>query len=487
MAKVKIDLISNKPVNLIMYLSAVEHNNKISIGVNGYLVNEEYGKAKTSDRPAKFTITSFGYVDNNELARFKDAQPLTPSFYYSAYTTVDKKDKTYFKFIFDYIENIKLYITQDLDVMYNAAGVAEGETILDVNKFYLYLDHGVLANVFLEENKEVLQNFLELDHKGVEEFISRRNEVYKIGKQDNVITLLETYRNNVGLVLANSLAKYAEKHNEKTSFKLMSRYDVRFWDVKNDIHPMINFKQLFFTDVSKDTNTLSVMEYPSNVTIGKKTNEAAFGVVKLADLDKLIKDALDAYEISSGTYRVLSSLNLGSLFSPDNIRLTELTDGDVYDLDYNNYFLRNVINTDIVYPVTPAGLATKVFNNMQDLYSILDGYSKQSNSGKYRYLDVTKDFYNVEGDKYTISIPNGSNEVTLIVNEFGKTLKIPLELGKDTLSRNNLKNLEKLHPKITLVLQKDENESIVYYYTIVECDDGLGIYTSLYANKIITK
>lgn len=483
--KIKYDDLNNQKVKLIIYLSVAKNKDHMCVGLNGYIVNPNYQNTKSSDKPNKFTITDFGYVDNNQLALYKEAKPVVPSFFFLEYTsykytsTVDGYEK-----FFNFVKEFKSRLETNLQQVYTDNG--DTFTSLEPENVYIYLAPGPMINVILEEAKETLSSYLEIDHKKTDEFISQRAQLFNLGSKETIITAIEDNINsNVGLNLSVSLAEYAMNHPDEHRLTITSSLDKRFWDIKKDLNPLIDFRQLFFIGNNPNTKVLSVMEYPTNVSVGKKTNEALFGLVKLNEVPEIIKDAMVSYDIGSGTYDILSILDLAGLYSQDNRRLLQFLGKDIYNID-NDYNMKSLSGDNIVLPMSPAGLATKVFNNVSELANLLELYLENHDKeaqGHYRFINVTRDFYNIEGDKYTMFLPMGTNKITLEVQAFDTTLKVPLELGIDTLTRNGFKALESKHPEIILMLEKDDK--IVYYYSIVKTDDGIALYTSLFSNKIV--
>jgi hypothetical protein len=64
------------------------------------------------------------------------------------------------------------------------------------------------------------------------------------------------------------------------------------------------------------------------------------------------------------------------------------------------------------------------------------------------------------------------------------TLDIILVLGGDILPRNNLKRLEALNPKISLITWRDSVQ-IIRYCCVIETSDGVGIWSNYHTNRVI--
>jgi len=66
-----------------------------------------------------------------------------------------------------------------------------------------------------------------------------------------------------------------------------------------------------------------------------------------------------------------------------------------------------------------------------------------------------------------------------------KNIKVILELGKDTITRNQFKKLEKLEPVVTLITNELSN-NYIEYYVIVETkkNNDIGIYCNYFSNGV---
>ena len=81
------------------------------------------------------------------------------------------------------------------------------------------------------------------------------------------------------------------------------------------------------------------------------------------------------------------------------------------------------------------------------------------------------------------TIGNGVNDLDVKVKAFDKELLIPLSLGKDALSRNQFKAIE----KALVLLHLSKMDKVVEYQIIVLTEECKGIYSNIYSCKVFLK
>ena len=118
------------------------------------------------------------------------------------------------------------------------------------------------------------------------------------------------------------------------------------------------------------------------------------------------------------------------------------------------------------------------------MYDVLTRAINNEKNKNEEFIDITRDIYDVDSKpkQYICTIGNGVNDLDVKVNAFDTELTIPLSLGKDALSRNQFKAIEKEKPIILLHLNKIDK--VVEYQIIVLTEEYKGIYSNIYSCKI---
>lgn len=249
-------------------------------------------------------------------------------------------------------------------------------------------------------------------------------------------------------------------------------------DNRTGRHPMLKFKSLFFTSslpAKGDEIFYSIMEYKKNIEVGKRTNEACLGLVKLQEQPAIVRDLIHSYlkALRERNYAFsVYTVDLSVLYSLYTWRWWEMfgQDSFVVPRDQKVYNLRR---EQVGRPIVPSGLAAQAIQKSIALYNIyIDMEKKQI----FEYFNVTDKFYK---DKKFLLKDKDNIKIKL-----DKTKTVDIEFGTDTLPKSSLKQLEKNFPEVWVVVVKESFE-ILNYFTIVKANDSLGIFHNPQTSKVI--
>ena len=118
---------------------------------------------------------------------------------------------------------------------------------------------------------------------------------------------------------------------------------------------------------------------------------------------------------------------------------------------------------------------------------LTDRYEKKIFDTYVKFQDITESFFK---DK-TCIVPNGISEWLVKDCNIGTHKRdIHIELGKDMLTRNNLKAREKDEPKVYMVTHSskegvEDKNCIISYYILIETKTGIGVYCNFFTSKVI--
>lgn len=485
----KIETVSN---DLTVYIKTGYINSKDSktlyIVGHGYWGNDDNKPKTFSDVPNNYKTTDIGYVKNDTINFFKDIKPVIPLYYFN-----------FGRIIHNTIETDKNSIVIDVlnEIITKLKTEYSTLTESDINNLELnnltIIDCDETFNYLLEDD---------IEHKHSDSYKDKLNLLNSLSKTlsyhqlDNVTESLLDITNNPGYTYIVSLLNYMKRKNVEI-FDFFYRNEVKVWNITEKPDPLLRFKNLFFMPLGNKEDYISVMEYKkdggkkdddddpsSNFPVGRKTSKACFGVIKLK-LPKLITDAMDAYTYNNN-HAILSAIDLTNLYHPDNIRNGYTMGLNSYYRD-RDYVLRDMSNSEIVFPILPSGLATKLYNQMDILYMIIDKYEKKIFDTYVKFQDITESFFK---DK-TCIVPNGISEWLVKDCNIGTHKRdIHIELGKDMLTRNNLKAIEKDEPKVYMVTHSskegvEDKNCIISYYILIETKTGIGVYCNFFTSKVI--
>ena len=460
-------------------------------GVHGYVYNDKGIGKPTGDRPNKNRITTIGYIPEDVKLDDEAIQQVNPSYYI---------DGSY-----SYLNKGTNNIAEGRAVIDGINGILAQEG-LNIKSITLLLDSQYILHIIqtLVTNNLSKEGWLhpELPNKELWlELLDLLIKLTELGIKVNTVKI-KGHNGDVGNETADKLAWYARSRScqreIERSFFIVSTKDRKYWSANDTRSPLIKFKQLFFTNTiraKEDEIIYSILDYPSDVNPGTKTANSCFGLVLLNGVNDIIEDVIKAYHRlgwANRRFNIISTCDLNNLYTRSNLHWYNMFGSGIYRFDYKSHRLKNIEGVPLIDIIRPGGLAVQALENMKKLYNILKDYRrfKEVGDDKFKiFTNITSTFYNIvknkkEEDVYESKLTPSTDIVKIPVTIGNTTYNIPLELGKDVVSKNHIKSLEKFNPEIYLVLEK--RDSFVNYYTIVECNNGdIGIYCNLYSGRIL--
>lgn len=328
--------------------------------------------------------------------------------------------------------------------------------------------------------------------------LKTRNVIFRID-------WIKAHAGNLGNTQADALAVIGMLYSRAKIDKIdYTESDAKgYWKHEVERHPFINFKRIYFNSIEKFNTAGEYFQADSGAgdfIIGKRIPESGFSVIKLKQPDTVIEATKQAQFDASNDINAIIMMKLDRVYSKELYRY--LRDHGKYCLyrGHNNLNM-NFDDKPVTLEINPTGLSLRAIESFNFLDEILTRFIQKDNSIEgYNYHDITDQFYNKiektvkkEVKQYTVIKPELTNAVkdlkipiVEVYQERSVELMIPMVMGLDILQRNNLKKLEELNPKVHLVTWRESPQSL-RYATIIECDDGIGIWSNYFADKIFFK
>lgn len=289
-------------------------------------------------------------------------------------------------------------------------------------------------------------------------------------------------------------------------------WDVRLTDPKgywkNEVerHPFLNIKRIFFN--AEERHNVKGLYYQGDSGVGdfisgKRTPVTSYSVIQLNEADGVIESIRERnYKHAKGDNAIMM-IKCDEVFSKRLFHWIEQYGGDSMTGSKDSLNLQFTDETPITIEMNPTGLAPRCIEGFNILEELLLGYKKHQedsnipftfNGAAVQISDITSRFYEdtetkrgektktLKGD-FIVGLTDISIDFELKLLSGVKEVKIPYILGLDFLPRNNLKKLESLNPKVTLISWA-ESEKSYRYATIAECDSGIGIWSNYHADRI---
>lgn len=317
------------------------------------------------------------------------------------------------------------------------------------------------------------------------------------------ITWVKAHNGDHGNTKADLLATLGVTHSmdNKAVNDLKLSEPEGYWKHNNDIHPFLCFTRMFFNSVIQyhvPGHYNLAKPVKDNFLIGKKTPDTAYSIVKLKEpepvLELVIKKQCDvANDINS-----LIVARLDNIFYPEIYsNILERKGYAMLQQSRANLGLAFLDNSPLTSELNPVGIGYRVLDEIAILEELYDKYMLVK-SGKtlpendtFKAHDVTEEFYILTGKtpKLKPSFISGFKDMVITLNvmsaELSKEIKVPLSLGLDLPTRNDLKNIETKNPRIYILTWSLSTASL-NYACLIETNDALGIWSNAFSNTIIT-
>lgn len=452
-------------------------------GIHGYLYKDSDIADKTKDRPTQFFITTDGYIEKENIDKHPDSKHVNPCMYMNgAYSHTGEGTNNQGE-LTGVIRTLELLMEKEIDLKTAIIYTDSNYTIGLVNAFIDTLTPDFLTDM-QKPNRELI-----LELQSIMEVV--------LGKGIEIeVRWVKGHSTNLGNHLSDRMAFLGRyKSTKGIAENVLHIIDSKnYWKVTVEKDPMVNFRQLFFTRESRgisDKYSYVVMDYKKDVELGRKSNTSTFGIVIKNEPIELIENMIKIYHDNLRTMSLLSSVNLKELYSQHNLTYHELFGNDIYTFFKKKGILSVMEENIVVNAINPPGLANQAMTKTLTLYDIINSYNshKLDNTGETAFRtfhDITDYVYETnDKGKTVIKIDMIDKVIEVPVKIADKDITIPLYLETDALNRNSLKKLEKLKPKITLVVDQ-QSEQHIEYYTIIETEENgdIGVYCNFYSNKV---
>jgi ribonuclease HI len=326
-------------------------------------------------------------------------------------------------------------------------------------------------------------------------------ELLSIGTKIRV-DWVKAHDNVFGNVIADELSVIAMLYSSAGEYKVEYNKSPSkgYWNSDADKHPFINYKRLYFNSVERyNSPGMYFQADPGGpeVPIGKRTSEAAFSVIMLNEPCEVIEKIKEAQYIISNDYNNVIMIKLDRVFSKDLYKILSKHGRFCLLKDKNNFNLNYVDKNPVTVEINPTGLSLNAIEILNTLEGLLHDFRSTDSTNvvnaNYSYVDITDRFFEKsikEVKKVTKTVYNLKNDITNNLKSItvpicnkDKTFNVQLVFGLDILPRNNLKKLEDLEPSVYVVCWNETGKT-VRYATIIKTNDGIGIWSNFFSDKL---
>jgi len=448
-------------------------------GSHGYIFSNQPPAKRHTDQPNGNTITNIGYLEKEQLPKIEHVL-VAPIVYINA--------------VYSYIppgtNNIGelLGVAETLNQLLKLEDYNLTKVIFKTDSTYVL---GVVHTIMTDNNKEWK---LDTTKPNYNYWLLLEGLLAEAQEANLEVTAIKVkaHGTDLGNNLADRLAFLGRDkschHKPELLFTLTD--SKKYWKPNLVRHPLLKVKQLFFTGehraINREHTMYSIINYSAVDEVGKKSNTAGFGLVIFKDQPPVeIETYIDNYTSKLHNMSVISTIILDQLYSQPTMLNTTLFGNDVITFNYKTKQLSVLEGEPVVMAIRPPGLANAAIKKTYVLYNLVKDYLiNKKDTISRTYTDITNLVYEVnDKGKNLCILPASAKLLTTKIPE----ATITLELGLDIINRNSLKSIEKLEPKLTLVVNKI-SDKFLEYYTIVELNTGdIGVYCNMYTNSVYLK
>ena len=470
MAKDKKVKVEETPIiyNAVIYTDGGCKGTFMGWGAHGYLYDSTKVGEKDGNKPNGIIVTTEGYQDGANSKEYVD-RLVKPILYLDWAGSSEAPGTNNRGELLGFIRSVETILeTQDINV--------DKITILTDSKY-------VLGSIESSSNR----TGTEMKNPDLRNRITKLVQILKDLDIELVTKKVLGHSGDVGNDASDSLATIGRLISERhqitdEKFKILSAQG--YWKKTTEIHPFLNYPQLFF--IPKDdevNNSYIIIHQDLKEPVGKKLKKSSYGFVILGSENESIRPVeavKEFYRNSLNRHYTISSIDLQALYKPRLMNLMEQYKSSSFE--FVKYGGRNVVKSvegaNVVVEVYPPGLAYGAYELADDLSGILASYKNGVTNDMFNVRDITDMFYDDKGLKksYTTQVKS----VDYDFNGF----KINLQLGTDIITRNQLKKVEKLEPRVTLIVI--DNGMALEFCTIIELQKtgDIGIWANPVGNKV---
>jgi len=444
-------------------------------GAHGYLIDEECYK-KNGDKPNKYEVTDVGYCEKHEMVPSSSEKDSIPRIV---------KPKFYFNAVYPYGLNGTNNIAELAAVIDSIHVLTESYPLESI---LFCTDSMYVINIYNAVIKDLVNREWQYSDRPNLTLWSRLADAITAHSDIKIeLKKVKAHGTAIGNNVADRLAFAArEMSANNVSGNLFKFYEGQYWKAKPKPHPMLNFKQIYFNvGLQPDANEhmYVIMDYPTTVEVGKKSNEPIFGISIFKEPVVEIDTLTDMYVKSTNGLSYITALDLRVLYTQECSKMFDLLGVNVYNSKRG--VIKLLGETNIVTPITPPGLAQNALVNTLAMYKIYSLYLNGARDDELTHVvDITEQLYGAN-DKGKLVFKHDQNidGPEILVNIEDKPTKIILCYGKDILTINQLRALAKTVNNISIVIRK-ASPNMFEYYIIIDTKDAIGVYGNYYINKI---
>lgn len=319
------------------------------------------------------------------------------------------------------------------------------------------------------------------------------------------IDWVKGHNGDLGNSMADMLASRGVIMSQKgvVDRKLVESEAKGYWNLKSEYNRMLSKSSWYF-----NTNAAESFKSQCGRTIyhlgkhgnndnmlGKRMSDASFAVVYLKEPDEVLETIRKEQDrLTDGHINQVIIGRLDAIQQPKNYLDIGRHNGAFLHAPTRNMDLFTPERVQITKECRPARLAYYAIETLINLESLLEEYLQEKNNGhrSIQETDITDLLFDVETNskgkrKVTLKKSIGTSTrsidaaVKYDIGDRSGEETITLVMDMDLPDRNALSALASREPTVRVITWRESDRSF-RYATIVECEDDVGIWSSIYSN-----
>jgi ribonuclease HI len=313
---------------------------------------------------------------------------------------------------------------------------------------------------------------------------------------------IKAHNDFLGNVKADRMAMIGTCHSIAKTIKneLTVKTADGYWAYSPNKHPFLSHQCLYFN--TRRTHMKPGEYYlgyhgDSDDNFGNRSTTSAFAVIRLKEPNRAIEALIDYQGLLAGDTDNLMKMMLTNVFRAEIHQ--ELNAYERLATYWPNPYRWDLVSMDdepLTTQFKPAKLAYRAVESIAFLTEKLDQFV--AHDPILSLTDLTPLLYETQvktGKKGTVETRVLKEELRVgfaaldvqanykLDVDTGELLQemVRLTLGIDLLDRNGLKRLESLNPKVSLITWMESPDAF-RHATVIEADDGIGIWAGMYSN-----
>lgn len=291
---------------------------------------------------------------------------------------------------------------------------------------------------------------------------------------------------NQGVQLAVDFGRIASSHPENV---LENYADPKgYWKLQNEASTFLKkaFAYYISNPCSRVPGEYFLGGNIDNEVLGHRVVDATYTYARLNEPNAVLETVFDRLIAASGNTDVILNVSMSELLRPRIVKLIGMFKHP-FAKSHPKLVNFSVGEAGVAEEQYPPRVALRAFEAMAQLRNIHDIVLANRLSPDFHLLDITDRFYQQDAkgkNRIKPEVTSATKSMKIEAHIGDKIASVPINLGIDLPTRDDIKRIELLNPSIRLVMQVIGGNTL-RFYTFVKSDEGTALYSGHYSNLFL--